>query len=254
MATVLRIGDTQVRPEEAIEISVKTSKCTALARPKSWKRFGRRRPVGVGKDKEKDKDAMEEDEETATFAQLRMRTEYYLEQDKAGKDGAKRAEADSDPPSSPVDHRGAGENDEGEDGEEKGQRDEPPKTLVKVEKEELVRGYKYGATFLPVGDGGFPRLRTRRGIDVCGFFQMKNFRRELEMGEVYYVWADPASPMQQVALSSIVQAMYEKGVMAIARWVSRDDMDPKMGVLYPSVFEEVDCLLWVQVSGFAILS
>ena len=59
--------------------------------------------------------------------------------------------------------------------------------------------------------------------------------------------------MQQVALSSMVQAMYEKGVMAIARWVSRDDMDPKMGVLYPSVFEEVDCLLWVQVSGFAML-
>ena len=184
MATVLRIGDTQVRPEEAIEISVKTSKCTALARPKSWKRFGRRRPVGVGKDK--DKDAMEEDEETATFAQLRMRTEYYLEQDKASKDGAKRVETDSDPPSSPVDHRNEGaENEEGEDGEEKEKRDEPPKTLVKVEKEELVRGYKYGATFLPVGDGGFPRLRTRRGIDVCGFFQMKNFRREVEMGEVY---------------------------------------------------------------------
>ena len=67
------------------------------------------------------------------------------------------------------------------------------------------------------------------------------------MGEVQYIWADPSSQLQQVALSSIVQAMYEKGSMAIARWVSRDGMDPKMGVLEPTVFDGVDCFLWVQV-------
>lgn len=67
------------------------------------------------------------------------------------------------------------------------------------------------------------------------------------MGEVQYIWADPGSPQQQVALSSIVQAMYDKGVYAIARWVSRDGMDPKMGVLAPNIFTKIDCLLWVQV-------
>lgn len=69
------------------------------------------------------------------------------------------------------------------------------------------------------------------------------------MSEVSYIWADPASPQQQVALSSLVQAMnkrkHEK--MAIARWVSRDGMEPKMGVLRACVFEEVHCLLWVQM-------
>ena len=120
--------------------------------------------------------------------------------------------------------------------------------MTKIEKEELVRGYKYGASFAPAPEGGFPRLKTRKGIDVCGFFPQKHFRRELAMGEVYYVWADPASPMQQVALSSIAQAMFRKGAMAIARWVSKDDMDPKMGVLYPCVFQDVDALMWVQVS------
>lgn len=75
----------------------------------------------------------------------------------------------------------------------------------------------------------------------------EQFRRELSLGEVQYVWADPSSPQQQVALSSIVQAMYEKDSMAIARWVTKDGMDPKMGVLSPVVFDEVDCLLWAQV-------
>lgn len=67
------------------------------------------------------------------------------------------------------------------------------------------------------------------------------------MSEVQYIWADPASASQQVALSSIAQAMEKKQVMAIARWVNKDGADPKMGVLSPSIFENVDCLLWVQV-------
>lgn len=74
------------------------------------------------------------------------------------------------------------------------------------------------------------------------------------MSEVQYIWADPASASQQVALSSIAQAMEQKQVMAIARWVNKDGADPKMGVLSPSIFENVDCLLWVQVwLGFSIL-
>ncbi|KAJ7641783.1 SPOC like C-terminal domain-containing protein [Roridomyces roridus] len=75
--------------------------------------------------------------------------------------------------------------------------------------------------------------------------QQGGFRRELAMGEVQYIWGDPDEAVQQVAISSITQAMYEKGVMAIARWVPTDDKDPKMGVLSPCIGTDVDCLLWV---------
>jgi ATP-dependent DNA helicase 2 subunit 2 len=68
------------------------------------------------------------------------------------------------------------------------------------------------------------------------------------MGEIHYIWADPAAPQQQVALSSIVKAMSVKKCMAIARWVSRDGMDPKMGVLSPILFDNIDCLIWNHVS------
>jgi ATP-dependent DNA helicase 2 subunit 2 len=70
------------------------------------------------------------------------------------------------------------------------------------------------------------------------------------MSEVLYLWADPQQPSQQVALSSIVRALEKEKDFAIARWVSRDNMDPRMGVLAPCQFEEVDCLLWVQVHYF----
>lgn len=67
------------------------------------------------------------------------------------------------------------------------------------------------------------------------------------MSEIQYVWGDPAALGQQVALSSLVKAMLDKGVVAVARWISREGMDPKMGVLWPVQFENTDCLLWAQV-------
>ncbi|KAI0656800.1 SPOC domain-like protein [Cubamyces menziesii] len=226
--TVLRVGNHDEKPDEAIEIMIKTSKCTALARPKSFKKFARRKRTAEEEEAAKEHMDVEEDEEKATFAQLRMRSEWYLEEDKVAGDA-----------------KTAGPHDE--DAEDAEARADQEKRLVKVEKEELVRGYKYGASFVPAPEGEFPRLKTRKGMEICGFFPMQNFRRELSMGEVYYVWADPASPMQQVAVSSVVQGMSEQHVVAITRWVKSDDGDPRMGVLWPSVFEEIDCFLWVQM-------
>jgi ATP-dependent DNA helicase 2 subunit 2 len=166
---------------------------------------------------------VDEEEEMTMFAQLKMRSEYYI--DRSTQDGEEQERMNT-----------------GSDDEE-----DKDKNLEKVEKEQLIRGFKYGSTYAPCPDGQFRRLNTRKGIDICGFFHVKNFRRELAMGEVQYIWADPGAPQQQVALSSIVQAMYEKGVLAIARWVSKDGMDPKMGVLEARVDTNIDFLLWVQM-------
>ena len=68
------------------------------------------------------------------------------------------------------------------------------------------------------------------------------------MSEVQYVWADPSSGAAQIALSSIIQAMIYSEVVAIARWISREGADPKMGILIPRMMENVDCFLWFQVS------
>ncbi|KAG6831636.1 hypothetical protein H0H92_008713 [Tricholoma furcatifolium] len=247
MATVLRLGDVDIMPDQAIELVVKTAKCTAISRPKSWKKFGMRE----SKSKEAGEEesiAMEDDEdlEQATkvaYAQLKMRTEYYVDQspEADAEDDFKMEDDDEDL----LTKKAAAKSEE----QEKTQH------LEKVEKEELVRGFKYGTTYAPCPDGQFPRLNTRKGIDICGFFPAKNpymeFRREFSMGEIQYIWGDPTSAKQQAALSSIVKAMQgdddKKKLMAIARWVTKDGMDPKMGVLTPVSFDEVDCLLWAQM-------
>jgi ATP-dependent DNA helicase 2 subunit 2 len=67
------------------------------------------------------------------------------------------------------------------------------------------------------------------------------------MSEVQFLWADTASGKAQVEFSSIVQAMHHKNLVAVSRWVTRDHGDPKMGILIPRLWENIDSLSWVQV-------
>ncbi|KAF7340174.1 SPOC domain-like protein [Mycena venus] len=252
MGTILRLGDPDSRPEEAMEINIKTSKCTALNRPKSWKKFAERKKKRGDKDvKEEDEDEDEDDEmdvdgedptqgkkKKVTFVQLKMRTQYYVDRRDHNSDDEGEDVKMEEPEKMPEPE---------DDDEEGGATNKIDPGLEQVDKEELIRGFKYGTTYVPCPDGQFGRLPTKKGIDICGFFLAKNFRRELCLGEIQYVWGDPTQPEQQVAISSIAQAMFEKNAMAIARWISKDGMDAKMGVLAPCIAEGVDCLLWAQM-------
>jgi ATP-dependent DNA helicase 2 subunit 2 len=216
LGTTLRLGDTENYPDESFEIDVKVSKCTANARPKSWKKFTVRRKRDDPDDivmKEPDDD---DGERKLLFAQLSMHTKYVIE-----------------PPST------------NEDDDES--PDAPSKPEEPIEKEELIRGYKYGLSYAPCPDGTFPRLDTKKGIEICGVIDERTFRRDWAMGEIQFVWADPTSAHSQVALSSISQALFENMRMAIARWVSKNGADPKIGLLKAVVFDNTDCLLWIPV-------
>jgi len=157
--TILRIGDVDARIDEAIEISIKTSKCTALARPKGWKKFALRERK---QDDEMDvDDSNEQDDDKATYVQLKMRSDYYLEPNPDDKEANQNMEIKEEDD----------EDDLLEEGMVKVQKVE---NAQRVEKEDLIRGFKYGTTYAPCPDGQFPRLNTRKGIDICGFFPSKN--------------------------------------------------------------------------------
>jgi ATP-dependent DNA helicase 2 subunit 2 len=163
MGSVLRLGDVETRANEAVEILVKYSKCTALARPKSWKRFGNAglngtKIVTSDKDKSARGNAMtvdgesqarvkseDEDRKEVHWRQLRMRTEYYLSKEEVNEENVKP-----------------------EDGAPK-----TPEESELVDEDQLVRGFKYGSTYVPCPEGQFPKMSTVTGIDICGFFYGK---------------------------------------------------------------------------------
>jgi ATP-dependent DNA helicase 2 subunit 2 len=181
MGTTLRIGDVCNKPTESMEIQVKLSKCTAITRPKSWKRVMLRRK---DKDKCKDKeggvcsdeteDSAEEPPDVAegdTYVELKKRSEYYRDSDKSDEDDE--------------------EEDQGQVKEEKmdyddariiGDEQPAVEDDRRVEREELIKGFKYGSTYTPCPDGQFDRLKTKKGIDVCGFFKSRNVRASRVLG------------------------------------------------------------------------
>ena len=81
MATTLRLGNTTSDnySTEALEFSVKMSKCTSVARPKTWKKYALRTD-------ETGPDAMAVDSYEGFYAPLKSRTEYYVDHNAADKD------------------------------------------------------------------------------------------------------------------------------------------------------------------------
>ena len=174
MGTTLRVGDVQNKPKESMEIQVKISKCTAITRPKSWKRVMLRKK---DKDKDKDKDGERDSDETEepmdvdegdTYVELKKRSEYYRDSDKSGDDdeGEGEVRVKKEKPG----------NDDAQVGRDVQVKLEDDR---RVEREELIKGFKYGSTYTPCPDGQFDRLKTKKGIDICGFFKSKNVRAPL---------------------------------------------------------------------------
>ncbi len=155
LGTILRLGDVEVRPEEAIEINVRTSKCTAQVRPASMKKFAKRVEDAESESQHSQRtDAdgdVDMDGKRDIYAQLKRETEYYIN----------RKDEDED-------------DEKGDKKEVNEDQDESAHT-EKVDKDTLIRGFKYGATYVPCPDDGqFPRLQTPKGMDICGFFPMSN--------------------------------------------------------------------------------
>ncbi|KAG9127750.1 ATP-dependent DNA helicase II subunit 2 [Ceratobasidium sp. 392] len=216
---VFRIGDPESMPNQAIEIAVKTSKATAIVRPHTMKKFARRDTAGARESQGSNEELTQQARgDHRLYVELKRRTDYVVK-----------------PPES---------SHETEDEDEEQEKQEPPGEVV--EKEVLVKAFKYGSTWVPCEEGHFEGLHTRKGIEVHGFIPESTYRRYFSMGEVQYIYADVGSSRAQVAFSSIVHAMFKKGLMALVRWISRDDSDPKMGVCKAEP-GEVDYLMWVQI-------
>jgi len=152
LSTVLRFGNVEDETlrDEAISLAVRTSKATAITRPPAMKRFVRKEREPNRMDWEGD-GAMRALED---FAPVNRRTDYYIE--KRSENGEVKAEPDIK----------VEEIDESD-------LQLAPRNLLddfeRVEPEELVRAYKYGATYVPFEEGTFLKLETKKGLDICGF-------------------------------------------------------------------------------------
>ena len=152
--TTLSIGDIHLRPDESIQIMVKTGKATATVRPPSLKKFAMRTD-GSGGPKESQHQPQPSKPTMPSLgdvAPLEMRTQYVV----------KESDDIDDPKANkPIrDFDDEDEEDVSKDTFQDSQR---------VEKEDLTRAYKYGSTWIPIEDESADRLSTVKGLEVIGF-------------------------------------------------------------------------------------
>ena len=137
--TYIRLGDYDARGEEAIEISVKVLKVTARVPIPTMQKYTKRERIW---DSQRDRDGDEDmgSRHEPSIAPLERRTEYGYKTS-TDEDDVLKIEEDTE---------------------------EKESTWTKVESEELVSAYRYGANWIPCQDELF-KLPTKAGIEIVGF-------------------------------------------------------------------------------------
>jgi ATP-dependent DNA helicase 2 subunit 2 len=82
---------------------------------------------------------------------------------------------------------------------------------------------------------------------------LSQVKRHLLMGEVRFVWPDMTSPKAQIQFSSLVEGMYLREMVAVVRWVLKDQAEPVIGLCvpemdYPGEDRRLDYMFWIKVS------
>mmetsp|Transcript_58264 Transcript_58264/g.185638 ORF Transcript_58264/g.185638 Transcript_58264/m.185638 type:complete len:458 (-) Transcript_58264:751-2124(-) len=108
---------------------------------------------------------------------------------------------------------------------------------MEVGPEGRVRAYKYGKQRIPVSnmDASVLNYSPEKGVRLLGFLPSASLGPHLFLKETSIVLADPGSPPDIAALSSLVRAMDRRGSVAVVRAVWRKGANVQVGALTPIV-------------------
>lgn len=118
-----------------------------------------------------------------------------------------------------------------------------------VEFEDLAKGYSYGSTAVPVAEAEWDitKMQTSKNFTIIGFISNEKVEPFLGLGETCVTVAKPYDEKSKLALSAIVNALYELEQCAVARFVFKDGKDPIILLLRPSIENDMECLFDVPL-------
>ncbi|KAJ1021081.1 hypothetical protein NDA16_003867 [Ustilago loliicola] len=90
-----------------------------------------------------------------------------------------------------------------------------PEPLPPNSDENFTRAWKLGASLIPVPEESFGTLDTHKSMEILHFFNASAYRREYNMDQIWYVFADHAQVKAQLQISTLVRAMVEMDVLAV---------------------------------------
>lgn len=112
-----------------------------------------------------------------------------------------------------------------------------PEPLPPDSEASFTRAWKLGASLIPVPEEAFGSMDTHKSMEILHFFNASVYRREYNVDQIWYVFADHAQIKAQLQISTLVRAMLELDVLAVVRLVRKDGSEPELGILKPKVEE-----------------
>ncbi|KAK7067015.1 X-ray repair cross-complementing protein 5 [Halocaridina rubra] len=121
-----------------------------------------------------------------------------------------------------------------------------------VDEEDVISGYRYGSTIVPVSEEDFQELKysseSPRSLSILGYAPNTNVPPSLQAGDqVLVITAREGDEVAAVALSSFIQALAELDYVGITRRIYNKNYNPVLGVLYPEITKEYECLIWIPL-------
>ncbi|KAJ3248630.1 X-ray repair cross-complementing protein 5 [Chytriomyces hyalinus] len=120
---------------------------------------------------------------------------------------------------------------------------------TELQKEDLIRAYKYGKDLIPFADEDREamKLTSMKGFSILGFVKSSEVSRELFINDPIQMVPDPDSLSQSKRLfETLALSMQAKDVYALVRYVRIDNASPKLGVLIPHIGKKIWCA-WMQI-------
>ena len=135
-----------------------------------------------------------------------------------------------------------------------------------VARDDLAKGYEYGRTVVRISesDENITKLETEAAMEIVGFVPKDQvgrpnipeqyranppfqYERYMTMGTSNIVVAQKTNNKAVLALSSLIHALFELDSHAIARVVKKENSEPLLTVLSPSVEKDYECLIESQL-------
>ncbi|XP_076083778.1 X-ray repair cross-complementing protein 5-like [Mytilus galloprovincialis] len=121
---------------------------------------------------------------------------------------------------------------------------------TEVEKEDIVEGHRYGNTLVPMSadDKENMKYRAEKCFKILGFTKGDKIKRHHYLGDgSSYVVPEKDDESAAIALSALINALYETNMVAIVRKVYSAASGPKLGCLVPHIKTEYECLIYVEL-------
>ncbi|BFZ21576.1 hypothetical protein BsWGS_24615 [Bradybaena similaris] len=121
---------------------------------------------------------------------------------------------------------------------------------TEVEKTDMVEGYRYGKDIVPMSEDDKENMKYKaeKCLTVLGFTKIENVKRHHYLGDgVLSITAEKGDEVAAVALSAVIQALYETNTVAIARRVYSNNSAPRLGCLFPHIKAKYECLFWIEL-------